>query len=57
MIDFRFTSIIYIKCILIAIDTATIYSKSTLIIYRNFTKSIAAINEIDISSDQLGAVL
>ena len=57
MIDFRFTSIIYIKCILIAIDTATIYSKSTPIIYRNFTISFAAINEMNIISGQLGAVL
>ena len=57
MIDFRFTSIIYIKCILIAIDTATIYSKSTPIIYRNISKFFAAINEIDMISGQLGAVL
>ena len=56
-IDFRFTSIIYIKCILSTIDTATIYSKSTPIIYRNFTISFAAINEIDLISGQLRAVL
>ena len=57
IIDFRFTSIIYIKCILSTIDTATIYNKSTPIIYRNFTISYAAINEIDLISGQLGAVL
>ena len=56
-IDFRFTSIIYIKCILSAIDTATIYNKSAPIIYRNFTIFFAAINEIDLISGQLGAVL